>query len=155
MIRRMDVKEQPMPTRTRLVLLLLLFMLGATLASLLATRTFFSPQELLANWQRASAAVRSVQGSVHLYHYDPVWTNNKEFEGQFWYTADHRGAYLLRPLPPATSRRLGIHRMGRDPNQVRRQSQTGNAPHQLFTRRSNSVCAGNASSQLGRSFLER
>lgn len=88
-----------MATRTRLVLCLFLLMLGGTLLCLRATRTFSTPEKLLANWQRAVESARSVQGSVHLWHYDPVW-GDKESEGEFWYTADHRGAYFYRPLPP-------------------------------------------------------
>jgi len=88
-----------MAARKRLVLLLLLLIVGMTTRSLRVTRTFSSPKELLSNWQRAAESVKSVQGSIHVWHYDPVW-GDKEFEGQFWYTADQRGAYLLRPLPP-------------------------------------------------------
>jgi hypothetical protein len=88
-----------MAARARLVLLLLLFIVGTTFWSLRATRTFTSPEELLANWQRAADSAQSVQGSVHLWRNDPVW-GDKEFKGEFWYTADQRGAYMVRPLPP-------------------------------------------------------
>lgn len=88
-----------MANQTRLVLLLLLVSVGVTSWNLRVMRTFASPEELLANWQSAAESAQSVQGSVHLWHYDPVW-GDKEFAGQFWYTADQRGAYFYRPLPP-------------------------------------------------------
>ncbi len=89
-----------MSARTKMVLLLLLAVVGATIWNLHEARTSIAPEEvLLARWQRAAQSVKTVQGKVHLYHYDPIW-GDKESEGSFWYTADHKGAYLHRPLAP-------------------------------------------------------
>jgi hypothetical protein len=91
-----------MPSHTRYVLLFLLVVLGGVCWCLSATSSLATAEILIAHWKQAAKNVRSAQGNVHIWHYDPIW-GDKEFSGQFWYTANNRGAYFQKPLLPGNA----------------------------------------------------